>query len=216
MIRIAVADDQELVRAGFEMILAAQPDLEIVGLAADGAEAITLAGAVRPDVLLLDIRMPRLDGLAALPLILAASPGTKVLMLTTFDLDEYVYDALRGGASGFLLKDVRRDRLVEAVRVVAGGDALLDPTVTRRLIADFVAARPSPTPTAAADLLTTRERETLLLLARGRTNAQIAAELFISEHTVKTHVANVLMKLNLRDRIHAVIHAYETGLVRPG
>ena len=213
MIRVGIADDQDLVRAGFETILAASSDLEVVGTAGDGIEAVELAGAARPDVLLLDIRMPRLDGLAALPRILAASPDTRVLVLTTFDLDEYVYEALRGGASGFLLKDVRRDQLVDAVRVVARGDALLHPAVTRRLIADLVTGR---TVAPLDDPLTGRERETLQLIARGLTNAEIAAELFISEHTVKTHVSNVLMKLGLRDRVQAVIHAYESGAVRPG
>ncbi len=216
MIRVAIADDQDLVRAAFEAILSAQPDIEIAGAAADGVAAVTLAEQARPDVFLLDIRMPRLDGLAAIPGILAASPTTRILMLTTFDLDEYVYDALRAGASGFLLKDVRRDQLVDAVRVVAAGEALLAPSVTRRLVSDFIAVRRSTGKGAPApDVLTAREQEILHLLARGRTNAEIAAELFISEHTVKTHVANVLMKLGLRDRIHAVIHAYETGLVRP-
>ena len=213
MIRVGIADDQDLVRAGFETILAASSDLEVVGTAGDGIEAVELAGTARPDVLLLDIRMPRLDGLAALPRILAASPDTRVLMLTTFDLDEYVYEALRGGASGFLLKDVRQDQLVDAVRVVARGDALLNPAVTRRLIADLVTGR---TVAPLDDPLTGRERETLQLIARGLTNAEIAAELFISEHTVKTHVSNVLMKLGLRDRVQAVIHAYESGAVRPG
>ena len=213
MIRVGIADDQDLVRAGFETILAASSDLEVVGTAGDGIEAVELAGTARPDVLLLDIRMPRLDGLAALPRIMAASPDTRVLVLTTFDLDEYVYEALRGGASGFLLKDVRRDQLVDAVRVVARGDALLHPAVTRRLIADLVTGR---TVAPLDDPLTGRERETLQLIARGLTNADIAAELFISEHTVKTHVSNVLMKLGLRDRVQAVIHAYESGAVRPG
>ena len=213
MIRVGIADDQDLVRAGFETILAAASDLEVVGTAGDGIEAVELAGTARPDVLLLDIRMPRLDGLAALPRILAASPDTRVLVLTTFDLDEYVYEALRGGASGFLLKDVRRDQLVDAVRVVARGDALIHPAVTRRLIADLVTGR---TVAPLDDPLTGRERETLQLIARGLTNAEIAAELFISEHTVKTHVSNVLMKLGLRDRVQAVIHAYESGAVRPG
>jgi DNA-binding NarL/FixJ family response regulator len=213
MIRVGIADDQDLVRAGFETILAASSDLEVVGTAGDGIEAVELAGSARPDVLLLDIRMPRLDGLAALPRILAASPNTRVLVLTTFDLDEYVYEALRGGASGFLLKDVRRDQLVDAVRVVARGDALLNPAITRRLIADLVTGR---TVAPLDDPLTGRERETLQLIARGLTNAEIAAEMFISEHTVKTHVSNVLMKLGLRDRVQAVIHAYESGAVRPG
>ena len=213
MIRVGIADDQDLVRAGFETILAASSDLEVVGTAGDGIEAVELAGTARPDVLLLDIRMPRLDGLAALPRIMAASPDTRVLVLTTFDLDEYVYEALRGGASGFLLKDVRRDQLVDAVRVVARGDALLHPAITRRLIADLVTGR---TVAPLDDPLTGRERETLQLIARGLSNAEIASEMFISEHTVKTHVGNVLMKLGLRDRIQAVIHAYETGAVRPG
>lgn len=213
-VRVAIADDQELVLAGFEAILSTQPGIEVTGLAADGHEAIRVARETMPDVFLMDIRMPGLDGLAAIPHVLAASPATRVVILTTFDADDHVYTALRAGASGFLLKGIRRDQLVDAVRVVARGDALLDPTVTRRLIGDFVAARPPRT--APADGLTARERETLLALARGRTNAEIAVELFISEHTVKTHVANVLMKLGLRDRIHAVIHAYETGLVRPG
>jgi DNA-binding NarL/FixJ family response regulator len=214
MIRVAIADDQELVRAGFAAILDGQPDVEVVGLAADGWEAVAVARETRPTVLLMDIRMPRLDGLAAIPQVLAISPETRVVVLTTFDVDEYVYTALRAGASGFLLKAIRRDQLIDAVRVVAGGDALLDPAVTRRLIADFVTAKP-PT-SASPDVLTAREHEVLLALARGRTNAEIATELFITEHTVKTHVANVLMKLSLRDRIHAVIHAYETGLARPG
>ena len=213
MIRVGIADDQDLVRAGFETILAASSDLEVVGTAGDGIEAVELAGTARPDVLLLDIRMPRLDGLAALPRILAASPDTRVLVLTTFDLDEYVYEALRGGASGFLLKDVRRDQLVDAVRVVARGDALLHPAITRRLIGDLVTGRTVAPPD---DPLTGRERETLQWVARGLSNAEIAAELFISEHTVKTHVSNVLMKLGLRDRVQAVIHAYESGAVRPG
>jgi len=213
-VRVVVADDQELVRAGFEAILAAEDDIEVVGDAADGHEAVAAARAARPDVLLLDIRMPGLDGLAALPGILAASPGTRVVILTTFDADEYVYAALRAGASGFLLKGVRRAQLVDAVRVVARGDALLDPGVTRRLLDAFAAARPPKS--EVNDVLTPREREVLHALGRGRSNAEIAAALCISEHTVKTHVANVLMKLDLRDRIHAVIHAYETGVVRPG
>ena len=213
MIRVAIADDQELVRAGFEAILSGHEDNEVVGLAADGREAITVARTTRPTVFLTDIRMPVLDGLAAIPEILAVAPETRVIVLTTFDIDEYVYAALRAGASGFLLKGTRREQLLTAVRVVAGGDALLDPAVTRRLIGDFLDAKP-PTNTGP-DVLTARERQVLLLLARGLANAEIATKLFITEHTVKTHVANVLMKLGLRDRVHAVIHAYETGLVRP-
>ena len=211
MIRVVVADDQELVRVGYEAILSGEDDIEVIGLACDGREAMAIARAAAPDVLLMDIRMPHLDGLAALPEVLKVSPRTRVIMLTTFDVDDYVYTALRTGASGFLLKSVRRDQLIDAVRAVARGDALLDPAVTQRLITAFAAGGPPATP--SPDVLTRREHEVLLALARGRTNAEIGAELFITEHTVKTHVANVLMKLNLRDRVHAVIHAYETGLV---
>ncbi|MGY1745037.1 response regulator [Blastococcus sp. SYSU D00695] len=216
MTRVLLADDQGLVRAGFRMILEAQDGLEVVGEAGDGEEAVALAARERPDVVLMDIRMPRLDGIAATRAVVADSPATRVLVLTTFDLDEYVYAALEAGASGFLLKDVGRDDLVAAVRVVAAGEALLAPSVTRRLLADFVRARPAPAPAAAAGPLTTRERETLELLARGLSNAEIAGRMVVSEHTVKTHVGNVLMKLGLRDRVHAVIHAYEHGIVRPG
>ena len=217
-VRVLLADDQALVRAGFRMILEAQDDLEVVGEAADGEQALLLARQERPDVVLMDIRMPRLDGLAATRRLVAEQPGARVLVLTTFDLDDYVYDALQAGASGFLLKDVGRDELVHAVRVVAAGDALLAPAVTRRLLADFAASRPTPAPArpaAALSALTPREHDTLALLARGMSNAQIARDLVVSEHTVKTHVGNVLMKLGLRDRIHAVILAYEIGLVQP-
>ncbi|RBY81826.1 response regulator transcription factor [Blastococcus sp. TF02A-26] len=214
--RVLLADDQQLVRAGFRMILEAQDDLVVVGEAGDGQEAVEIARRERPDVVLMDIRMPRLDGIAATRAIVAENPATRVLVLTTFDLDEYVYATLEAGASGFQLKDVGRDDLVAAVRVVAGGEALLAPTVTRRLLADFVRARPAPPAPAPAGPLTAREQETLELLARGLSNAEIVARLVVSEHTVKTHVGNVLMKLGLRDRIHAVIHAYEHGIVRPG
>jgi DNA-binding NarL/FixJ family response regulator len=213
--RVLLADDQGLVRAGFRMILEAQDDVDVVGEAGNGHEAVEVARRERPDVVLMDIRMPRMDGIAATRDIVADSPATRVLVLTTFDLDEYVYAALEAGASGFLLKDVGRDDLVAAVRVVAAGDALLAPTVTRRLLADFVRSRPAPDPPRAATPLTAREQETLELLARGLSNAEIAARLVVSEHTVKTHVGNVLMKLGLRDRVHAVIHAYEHGVVRP-
>jgi DNA-binding NarL/FixJ family response regulator len=219
-IRVVVADDQELVRSGFAMILDAQPDIEVVGEAGDGAEAVTLARALRPDVLLLDVRMPVMDGIEAARTV-TAEGGSRILMLTTFDVDEYVYDALYAGASGFLLKDVRRDDLVHAVRVVAAGDSLLAPSVTRRLIADVTSRRPAragdpaAAPSARLDVLTPRERETLLLITRGASNAEIAARLFVTEHTVKTHVSNILMKLGLRDRVHAVIFAYESGLVTP-
>jgi DNA-binding NarL/FixJ family response regulator len=214
-----VVDDQGLVRAGFRMILEAQPDIEVVAEAADGAEAVATARRLRPDVVLMDIRMPRVDGLQATRQL--AGPGAadpvKVLMLTTFDLDDYVYEALRAGASGFLLKDVRRDDLVSAVRVVAGGEALLAPSITKRLIGEF-ARRPHAVERAqdALAALTAREREVLELMARGHSNAEIAAALVIGEQTVKTHVGNVLAKLGLRDRVHAVILAYETGLVQPG
>ncbi|MET7815594.1 response regulator transcription factor [Streptomyces sp. NPDC005395] len=218
-IRVVVADDQELVRSGFTMILQAQPDIEVVAEAGDGAEAVAAVERHAPDVLLLDIRMPVMDGLDAARQVCAGS-ACKVVMLTTFDLDEYVYEALYAGASGFLLKDVRRDDLVHAVRVVAAGDSLLAPAVTRRLVADIVRRRHEE---AAADVtprrlevLTAREVETLRLLARGLSNSEIATTLFVSEHTVKTHVSNVLSKLGLRDRVQAVICAYETGLVAPG
>ncbi|MGW0461707.1 response regulator [Streptomyces tendae] len=218
-VRVVVADDQELVRSGFSMILEAQPDIDVVAEAGDGAEAVAAVERHTPDVLLLDIRMPVMDGLDAARRVCAGS-ACKVVMLTTFDLDEYVYEALYAGASGFLLKDVRRDDLVHAVRVVAAGDSLLAPAVTRRLVADIVRRRREEVTAEVTperlEVLTAREVETLRLLARGLSNSEIATTLFVSEHTVKTHVSNVLGKLGLRDRVQAVICAYETGLVAPG
>jgi DNA-binding NarL/FixJ family response regulator len=217
-IRVLVVDDQELVRSGFCVILDAADGITVVGEAANGEAAVSQVAAHEPDVVLLDIRMPGMDGLEATRLITggpAAAP--KVVMLTTFDLDEYVYEALRAGASGFLLKDSPRHDLIAAVRAAAAGDALLAPSVTRRLIEAF-ARRPPETAPAPSRLasLTARERDVLLMLARGRSNAEIAAGLFVSEATVKTHVGNLLAKLGLRDRVQAVIVAYETGLVVPG
>jgi DNA-binding NarL/FixJ family response regulator len=215
--KVLIVDDQGLVRDGFRMILEAQPDLEVVGEAANGVDAVTAARQFRPDVVLMDIRMPRMDGLEASRAILKADAGQrpKIVILTTFDLDDYVYEALRIGASGFLLKDLRRDDLVNAVRVVAAGDALLAPAITKRLVAEF-ARRPPQARPAELDSLTRREREVLELMARGQSNAEIAQTLVIGEQTVKTHVSNVLAKLGLRDRVHAVILAYETGLIQPG
>jgi DNA-binding NarL/FixJ family response regulator len=218
-IRVLIADDHGLVRDGFAMILSTQPDMVLVGEAADGAEAIRAARELRPDVVLMDVRMPNVDGIEATAVI-CRDTRAKVLVLTTFDLDEYVYDALRAGASGFLLKDMRRAELCDAVRVVAAGEALLAPTVTRRLIADVVGrARPAPAaprPDARLAALTARETDTLREVARGLSNAEIARELYVTEHTVKTHVSNLLSKLGLRDRVQAVVLAYESGLVQPG
>jgi DNA-binding NarL/FixJ family response regulator len=216
-IRVVLADDQELVRSGFAMILDAQPDIEVVAEAADGLAALEAVREHTPDVVLLDIRMPRMDGIEAAKVV-CAETGCRVIMLTTFDQDDYVYDALYAGASGFLLKNLRRDDLVHAVRVVAAGESLLAPTVTRRLIADLTRNRPREgwQPAQRLAVLTARERETLALLGRGLSNAEIAAAMVVSEHTVKTHVSNVLAKLGLRDRVQAVIAAYETGLISPG
>ncbi len=216
-ITILVVDDQAIVRAGFRALLDAQPDLAVVGQAGDGAEAVALAGQLKPDVILMDVRMPVLDGLAATRQILAdATPGEspRVIMLTTFDLDEYVYDALRAGASGFLLKHASPDELAAAVRVVAAGDALLAPSITRRLVEDFARVRPV-LPVKAVDL-TPRETDVLRLVARGQSNREIAATLVLAEQTVKTHVSRILTKLNLRDRAQAVVYAYEYGVVAPG
>ena len=217
-LRVLVADDQALVRSGLCMILESQPDIAVVGEAADGAEAVTRATELGPDVVLMDVRMPNVNGIEATREITLAT-SARVLVLTTFDLDEYVYDALAAGASGFLLKDMHRDELVAAVRTVAAGEALLAPTVTRRLIADVVAARGTVRSTVDDDrlkALTARETDTLRQIARGLSNAEIAEALFVTEHTVKTHVSNLLTKLGLRDRVQAVVLAYESGLVVPG
>ena len=216
MIRVAIADDQALVRTGFRVILDAEPDLEVVGEAADGREAIEAAAAVRPDVVLMDVRMPNLDGIEATRRLTVLPQPPRVLMLTTFDLDEYVYEALRAGASGFLLKDAGADELLHAVRVVAAGEALLSPSITRRLIADYSRRPPASEQPAALAELTPRELEVLRLLARGLSNAEIAGELVLGDATVKTHVARVFQKLDLHDRAQAVVLAYETGLVTPG
>jgi DNA-binding NarL/FixJ family response regulator len=216
-IRVLVADDQAMVRAGFRMILDAEPDIEIVAEAGDGAEAVELVGRYTTDVVLMDIRMPKLDGIEATRQVLARTSSTHVLVLTTFDLNEYVYEALRAGASGFLLKDAPPERLVDAIRIVASGEALLAPSITRRVIEEF-ARRPPPRDGLPPELqeLTGREIEVLQLMARGCSNAEIAKELFLGETTVKTHVARILQKLRLRDRVQAVVLAYESGLVRPG
>ena len=218
-IRIVVADDHQVVRAGFAALLDTQPDFTVVGTACDGAEAVTLGRELRPDVLLMDVRMPGTDGIEATRQLCASQPGgPRVLMLTTFDLDDYVFDALRAGASGFLLKDVTAERLFDAVRVVAAGEALLAPAVTRRLISEFARLRPAPPAAARPALasLTPRETEVLVLVAEGLSNQQIAVRLVVTEETVKTHVSRVLHKLGLRDRTQAVIAAYESGLIVPG
>lgn len=216
-IRVVIADDQDMVRAGLALILRPYEDIEIVGEAADGDQVVDLARRVRPDVVLMDVRMPAVDGIEATRRLLApgAAHHPRVLVLTTFDLDEYVYEALRAGAGGFMLKDEPPERLIAGIRIVAAGEALLAPTVTRRLIEEFV-KQPGPDTGNASGLgeLTEREREVLVLLARGRTNDEIAADLFLSRATVKTHVGNVFMKLNLRDRAQAVVFAYESALVR--
>ncbi len=216
-IRVLIADDQELVRTGFRVILNAEPDLEVVGESRDGKEVIEAARRLRPEVVLMDIRMPNLDGIEATRRIAAGAGSPRVLILTTFDLDQYVYEALRAGASGFLLKDSPRADLIAAVRAAAAGNALLAPSVTRRLIEAFARRPPeaAPSPARLASL-TAREREVLVLLARGGSNTEIAATLFVSEATVKTHVGNLLAKLGLRDRVQAVILAYETGIIVPG
>ncbi|MFJ6629961.1 response regulator [Streptomyces sp. NPDC091376] len=222
-IRVIIVDDQAMVRAGFAALLSAQADIDVVGEAPDGRQGVDLAHSAHPDVVLMDVRMPELDGLAAARQILTPPPGVvhvpKVLMLTTFDIDDYVYEALRAGASGFLLKDAPPADLISAVRIVAAGEALLAPSVTRRLIADLVDKRPAPRKDRAAlrlNGLTPRETEVLELIARGLSNQEIAEHLVLAEQTVKTHIGRILAKLGLRDRAQAVIFAYESGLVTPG
>lgn len=215
-IRVVIADDQAMVRAGFAALLGAQEDIEVVGQAENGQRALEECARTTPDVVLMDVRMPVLDGLEATRRLLAEPSEVRVLMLTTFDIDDYVYAALRAGASGFLLKDATQAELVAAVRVVASGDALLAPTITRRLIARFAGQPPIVGSPPALDPLTPREREVLVLIARGLANKEIAAELVLAEQTVKTHVGHILSKLGLRDRAQAVVVAYETGLVTPG
>lgn len=218
MIRVLIVDDQAMVRAGFSSLLESEPDIEVVGLAANGREAVEQVTALDPDVTLMDIRMPVLDGLAATRKLVEAQARTRVLMLTTFDLDEYVFESLRAGASGFLLKDAPAEQLSEFIRVVARGDSLLAPEVTRRVIDAFVTKASVPYPAAEERLkrLTPRELEVLGLLARGLSNVEISQKLFVSEATTKTHVSNVLAKLHISDRVQAVIVAYECGLVVPG
>jgi len=216
MIRVLIADDQALVRGGFRLILEAQKDIDVVGEAEDGEDALTQARDLRPDVVLMDIRMPKMDGLEATRRLLSVNGESRVLVLTTLDADEYVYEAMKAGASGFLLKDVRPEQLADAVRVVASGDALLAPAITRRLIEDFV-RRPPPGSGPPTELteLSERELDVLKLIAQGRSNAEIAAALFLSEATIKTHVTHILAKLRLRDRVQAVVLSYECGLVQP-
>jgi DNA-binding NarL/FixJ family response regulator len=214
VIEVLLADDQALVREGLRMMVEAEPDITVVGEAANGADAVAACRRLQPDVVLMDIRMPELDGIEPTRRLTDGGSSTKVLVLTTFDLDEYVYRAMKAGASGFLLKDATRDQLVAAIRTVLGGDALLAPTITRRLIEDFC-RRPEPD-SAAATPLSDREQQVVVLIARGLSNAEIATSLFLSEATVKSHVARVLAKLDLRDRVQVAVFAYESGLVRPG
>ncbi len=216
-VRVLVADDQSMVRAGFRMLLSGEPDIEVVAEASNGIEAVDKAARFHPTVVLMDIRMPELDGLEATRRLLAGDGSSRVLILTTFDADEYVYEAMKAGASGFLLKDVRPEQLAEAVRTVAAGDALLAPAITRRLVEQFV-RRPPPGAARPPELeqLTERELDVLVLVARGLSNSEIASALFLTEATVKTHLTHILTKLNLRDRVQAVVLAYESGLVQPG
>ena len=216
-IRVLVADDQPLMRAAFEMTLRTEEDIELVGEASDGLDAVEQARRLRPDVILMDVRMPGLDGVEATRILAAEDRTTKILILTTFDIDEYVIEAIRAGASGFLLKDVRPSELIEAIRIVARGDALLAPSVTRRLLESIASSLPAmrPSKTALLDALTPTERKVLALVGRGASNHEIAAELFVADTTVRTHIRHILEKLALRDRVQAVVLAYDTGLVRP-
>jgi DNA-binding NarL/FixJ family response regulator len=216
MIKVLLADDQSLVRAGFRMILRAEPDLDVVGEAADGREAVAKATTHRPDVVLMDVRMPEMNGIEATRQIATGEGAPRVLVLTTFDRDEYVYEALRAGASAFLLKDAPEHQLLAAIRVVADGGSLFSPSVTRRLIEQFAAREAAPEPPQALAELTARELEVLRLIARGLSNAEISERLVVSEHTTKTHVASILQKLGLRNRVQAVVLAYESGVVQPG
>jgi len=218
-VKVLIVDDQSLVRAGFRMILDAEPDIEVVGEASDGLEAVLAARQTEPDVILMDVRMPNVDGLEATRRLLdGREEGPRILILTTFDLDEYVYEALRAGASGFMLKDTPPEELVEAIMIVARGDALLAPSITRRVIEEFVRRPPASArkPPPELEELTAREREMLQFIAKGLSNAEIARAAFVSETTVKTHVAHILMKLRLRDRVQAVVYAYENGVVQTG
>ena len=213
VIRVLVADDQQLLRAGFRVILEAEPDIEVVGEAVDGVEAVEVAGSTRPDVVLMDIRMPRLDGLAATEQLMRRPDPPRVVVLTTFDQNEYVVRALKAGAYGFLLKDAPPSRMIAAIRAAASGEALIEPSITRRLIERFAVTEPTATAPTALDSLTDRERDVLRLVARGMSNAEIAAEMVIADTTVKTHVARILTKLGLRDRVQAVVLAYDCGFV---
>jgi DNA-binding NarL/FixJ family response regulator len=215
-IRVAIVDDQTLVRTGFRMILASEPDIEVVGEHGDGAQAVARVPEERADVVLMDIRMPVMDGLEATRQLAHKAPATRVVILTTYDLDEYIFDAFRAGASGFLLKDAPPEQLAEAIRVCARGEALLSPSVTRRLVEEFARIPTGAHTVPALDELTARELEVLKLIARGQSNSEIAETLFVSEATVKTHVARILDKLDCRDRVQAVVLAYESGLVQPG
>lgn len=215
MIGVLLVDDQAMIRAGLRMVLESEDDIVVVAEASNGAEAVQVGKRERPDVVLMDVRMPEMDGIEATRRLLDAAPDTKVIVVTTFDIDDYVYGALRAGASGFLLKDAPPDDLIDAIRIVAGGDALIAPSITKRLIAEF-AERREERPVQGLDELTDRETEVLGLIARGMSNAEIADELFVSETTVKTHVSHILTKLDLRDRVQAVVAAYEAGLVTPG